>query len=43
MGTWGPDYPSHMEKHRAVDFLRNTFLDILENHKATDVGSSLNS
>ena len=31
---------SHMEKHKAVNFLRNSGLEPLEKHKATDVGSS---
>ena len=39
-GGRGPDHPSRMEKHKAVNFLRNTGSDPLENHKATDVGSS---
>ena len=43
VGTWGPNYPYRTEKHIAVDFLRNTCVDILENHKATDVRSSLDS
>ena len=29
-----------MEKHKAVDLLRNTGLEPLEKHIATDVGSS---
>ena len=33
MGTGGPDHPSRLEKHRAVDFLRNTGLEPLEKHR----------
>ena len=40
VGTGGPDHPLSMEKHNAVDLLRNTGLETLEKHKATDVGSS---
>ena len=40
VATGGPDHPSRIEKHKAVDFLRNTGLEPLEKHKATDVGSS---
>ena len=36
VGTWG----FRMEKHKVVTFLRNTGLEPLEKHKATDVGSS---
>ena len=32
--------PSRKEKHKAVNFLRNTGLEPLEKHKATDVGST---
>ena len=39
VGTGGPDHPSRMEKHKAVDFLRNTGLEPLKKYKATDVGS----
>ena len=40
VGTGGPDHPSLMEKHKAVDFLRKTGLEPLEKHKATNVRSS---
>ena len=40
VGNGGPDHPSHIEKHRALHFLRNTGLEPLEKHKATDVRSS---
>ena len=33
VGTGGPDHPARMEKHKAVDFLRNTGLEPLEKHK----------
>ena len=38
--TGGPDHPSSMEKHKAVDFLRHIGLEPLEKHKATNVGSA---
>ena len=41
VGTWGVrTTPSRMEKHKAVTFLRNTGLEPLEKHKATEFGSS---
>ena len=41
VGTWGVrTTPSRMEKHKAVNFLRNTGLEPLEKHKASDVGLS---
>ena len=38
LGVWTTLYS--MEKHNAVDLLRNTGLEPLEKHKATEVGSS---
>ena len=42
VGTGGLDYPlQHGKAHNnSVDLLRNTGLEPLEKHKATDVGSS---
>ena len=39
VGTGGPDHPARMETHKAVDFFRDTGLEPLEKHKATDVRS----
>ena len=41
VGTWGvKTTPSSMGKYKAAHFLRNSSLEPMEKHKATDVVSS---